>query len=75
MVHNMWILPFPSSVCLARSPSGYSLDFPFLRCIEQLLVSEGPGVSPISSSDPERDRIIDYSAEVDSLTDATLYHR
>ncbi len=56
------------SVCLARSPSGYSLDFPFLRCIEQLLVSEGPDVNPVSGSDPERNRIIDYSAEVDGLT-------
>ncbi len=63
------------SVCLARSPWGYSLDFPCLRCIEQLLISDGPGVNPVNGSDPERNRIIDYSAEVDSLINATWYPR
>lgn len=69
------MLPFPSSVCLTRSPAGYTLRFPFLRCIKQLFVSEDPNVNPIRDSDPERNRLIDYSAEVDALIDATLYHR
>lgn len=67
------MLPFR----FTRSPAGYTLRFPFLRCIEQLFVSEeDPNVNPITDSDPERKRVIDYSAEVDDgLIDATLYHR
>lgn len=66
------VLPF----CLTHSLAGYTLRFPFLRCIEQLFVSKDPNVNPITDSDPERKRVIDYSAEVDDgLMDATLYHR
>lgn len=64
------------SVCFTRLPGGYTLRLPFLRRIEQLLVSEAPDVNPISDSDRERDRRIDYLAEGDDgLIDASLYHR
>lgn len=63
------------SAWLARSTSDYTHDFPFLRCIEHLLISEGPDENPITASDPKCDRIIDYSAEVDSLIDASLYRK